>query len=81
MIKVKGFSYHVEKDKDVIDYIKTKPNGSRYIKDLIRKDMSKDSIEEIVKKEIEKYLKGKNIADKKVVANVDTQNIMDILSM
>lgn len=32
---------HNEKDKDILEYMKSIPNKRKYIKELIRKDMNK----------------------------------------
>lgn len=75
MRRTKGFSYDPKNDNDVIEHIKKQPNGSRYIWDLVRKDIKNNNIESIIKRHIEKYLKdiehtrqddaikGKNILD------------------
>jgi len=81
MKKVKGFSFDTEKDKEILEYIEKQPNMSSYIKELIRKDMRKESIDEIVRKQIEKYLEGFEIKKKDNDTNINTASIMDILRM
>lgn len=83
MLKVKGFSYDTDSDKDVIAFIDSKPKGSRsqYVWHLVRKDMNSESIESIIKKEIEKYLEGVEIKGKETSVPINTTGIMDILSM
>lgn len=81
MKKVKGFSFDTEKDKEIIEHLEKQPNMSSYIKELVRKDMNKESIEEIVRKQIEKYLQGFEIKRKDNDTNINTASIMDILRM
>lgn len=78
MKKVKGFSYDTEKDKQIIDHIEKQPNGSHYIWELVRKDMQGSSIEEIVRREIQKYAKDINF-EKKI--EIDTNEIMRIKNL
>lgn len=81
MLKVKGFSYDIETDKDVIDHIKTQPNGSRYVWNLVRKDMNKESIEVIIRREIDKYLEGVEIKSKERTVEINQEELMNILQM
>lgn len=71
--KTKGFSYDPEEDMDVIDHLDKQPNFSLYLKELVRKDMKNNSIEEIVKRQIEKYLQGMNLS-----AGINNKNTMEI---
>lgn len=83
MTKVKGFGYHVIDDADVIAHIDKQPNKSRYIWDLVRKDMSElDDIDIKIKKCIEKYLSSYEIKlkDKKEV-EINEDVIFDILNL
>lgn len=81
MRKIKGFSYDPEKDKEVIEHINRQQNSSKYILNLVRKDMNKqeDMIEELVKKYIKKHL-GK-IETLQNDNEVDIEGIMNILEM
>lgn len=83
MRKVKGFSYHVKDDEEVIKYIESQPNQSQYIWNLVREDMnkSKDSkkIEQLVKKYVEKTLKDKEIEIKQNKSNKINKKEIDQL--
>jgi len=81
MRKTKGFSYDPEKDRDIINHINKQPNGSQYIWELVRKDMNSNSIEEIVKQQIEKYLHGINIPAGIKSIDIDKNDIKDILDL
>lgn len=92
MKKVKGFSYDTEKDKDIIDHIDDQPNGSKYIWNLVRKDIDNNQykIKEIIKEEITKQLNNYNLESnrnrkketiEKEKNTIDTQAITDILNM
>jgi len=82
MKKVKGFSFNTVDDKDIIDYLDEQTNQSGYIKELIRKDMKQNNIEEIVKKQIEKYLENLNLTTKKEeTVQIDTAEVMNILNL
>jgi hypothetical protein len=59
MTKVKGFTYDPVADKDVIDHIDAQGNGSRYVWDLVRKDMENNNLETIVQRLLNKYLNDK----------------------
>lgn len=73
---LKTFSF-TEKDKDVINRIEQEERGmqSRYIKELVRKDIKNSeekSIEQLVNDYIEKYLANKQISiDKKDKKDVE----------
>lgn len=82
--KVKGFSYHIEKDIDVIEYIKKQPNEANYIIGLIRSDMNKtdNDIEALVKKYVEELLRDKSIQfEDKKEGNISKDNIADLLNI
>jgi len=81
MRKIKGFSYDPEKEKDIVEYINSKANGSQYIWSLVRKDMSnqEDHIENLVKRYIDKHLKGVDRTEDKNV--IDVKDVNDILSI
>jgi len=81
--KVKGFSYDPIEDKDVIEHLNKQQNSSVYIKELIRKDMKNNSIEEIVRQQIEKYLQEHDISTG-IKGNgllMDAEEIKNILSL
>lgn len=82
MKKVKGFSYDTEIDRSVIEHIEKQPIQNKYIWNLVRDDMNKsdNEIEELVRKYVEKMLKGMDI--KKVEGNkVDINSVMDLLNL
>lgn len=56
MNKTKGFNYNIEKHQHIIEYIEKQPNQSQYILNLVEKDMKGTNIQELVKKEVDKYL-------------------------
>lgn len=62
MRKVKGISYNPIKDKEVMDHIDKQQNGSRYILNLVKKDMEVSNIDDYIKEQVDKHLK--EIADK-----------------
>lgn len=79
MKKVKGFTYDTEKDKDVIEYIEKQPNQSRYIWNLVRQDMNKNSLENLVRQYVEEILKEKNIKlDQKSITKNDIAQLLNI---
>lgn len=63
--KVKGISYHEKDEQHIIDYINNQlPNASRYIIDLVKKDMenTKEIInEEYIIKLVERILIEKGV--------------------
>ena len=85
MRKIKGISYETEKDKDIIKHIDKQQNGSRYVLDLVEKDMNKTDISTIIKREIDKYLRERNI--KEIEENTDAEvqinkdEILDIMGL
>jgi hypothetical protein len=83
MRKTKGFSYDPETDQDVIIHIDEQQNGSQYIWSLVRADMSENSIENIVKRQIEKYLQDHEITAGTINKDIklDTNEIKNILSL
>lgn len=83
MRKVKGFSYDPVEDKDVIEHLNKQQNSSVYIKELIRKDMQNNSIEEIVRQQIEKYLQELDISAgaKGNGLSMDAEEIRNILCL
>ena len=81
MIKVKGFGYDTEKDKNVIEHIQKQPHQANYIWSLVRQDMNKESIEEIVRKQIEKYLENMNLTKKEETVSIDTEEVLNILNL
>jgi len=81
MKKVKGFNFDTIKDRDVIEHIEKQPNQSSYIKELVRRDMNKEGIEEIVRKQIEKYLEGLEVKRKDNDMPINADSIMDILRL
>lgn len=81
MKKVKGFSYDTEKDKDLIEHIGKQPNYSQYIWSLVRKDMNKESIESLIQKEIQKYLDKFEINSQENEAEIDSNEVINILNM
>lgn len=56
MKKVKGFLFDTEEDKELLDHIESKGNQSNYIKILVKEDMKSESIQELVRLEVIKYL-------------------------
>lgn len=80
---VKGFSYHIIRDADVIEHIKKQPNEANYIIGLIRADMNEpDDIELLVKKYVEELLKNKNIKlDNKKEGNISKDSVADLLNI
>lgn len=62
MRKIKGFSYDEERDKEVIEHINRQQNGSKYIWDLVRKDMETGNLDDYIKNQVEEYLK--DVAEK-----------------
>lgn len=83
MRRTKGFSYDPEKDFDVMQHIAGQQNGSQYIWDLVRRDMSENSIEEMVRKQIEKYLQGMDLSagKEKDAMDIDANDIKNILDL
>jgi len=81
MRKTKGFSYDPKKDWDVINHINKQPNGSQYVWNLVRKDMQENDIEEIIKKQIEKYLQEINLPAGTKSINISKTDIEDILNL
>lgn len=87
MKKVKGFTYDVEKDKDVIEHINKQPNNSAYLIDLVRKDINRkdDLTLEIIRNEIKKYIENNvkfdsfDRVDSSNNLQEDLKNITDIL--
>jgi hypothetical protein len=81
--KTKGFCYDPVKDKAVIDHIDSQQNGSQYIWELVRKDMTENNIEEVVRKQIEKYLQGLELStgNNKKTIDINENDIKDILGM
>lgn len=81
MRKIKGISY-TEKDLDVIRHIEKQQNQSRYILNLVRQDMERKDLENIIAKKIEEYLdkielnKSDNSKEE-----INTESIKDILNM
>lgn len=61
MRRTKGFSYDIDKDKDVINHIDEQQNGSQYIWQLVRKDMKETNIIDVINNQIEKYLRNSEI--------------------
>lgn len=57
MNKTKGFNFDTEKDKDVLDHIEKQGNQSEYIKRLVRDDMKRNSLESIIRREVDRHLK------------------------
>jgi polyhydroxyalkanoate synthesis regulator phasin len=62
--KIETFSFHEEKDRDVIVFIQEmknrRQNASKYVADLIRKNMNKEEdIEAVIKRLINEALKDK----------------------
>lgn len=82
MRKTKGFSYDPAKDKDVMEHIR-RNGGSQYVWELVRKDMKANSIEDLIRRQIEKYLQGMNrLAGKeKIVMDIDETDIKNILDL
>lgn len=81
MRKIKGFAYDDIGDTDIIEHLKKQQNLSKYIRDLIRSDMSSNSIEMIVQKQIEKYLSNVEIKPQLKEDKISTSVISDILNM
>ena len=83
MRKIKGFSYNPNKDNDVIMHIDKQGNGSKYVWELVRKDMRSQSIETIVKKYVEEYLRNIELPSKasKQIIDIDTEEIKNILKI
>lgn len=64
--KIETFSFHIEKDADVIEHIQKlkseRKNASKYVAELIRKDLNTDeNIEDKIKRLINEALKDKSI--------------------
>ncbi|MTI47860.1 MAG: hypothetical protein FH761_08465 [Firmicutes bacterium] len=81
MNKVKGFSYDTKKHEKIIVYVESQQNQSKYIWSLVKRDMEKKSIEEIVKKEIQKALSNMKLDIKKEEPKIDPSEINSILAM
>lgn len=81
MRKTKGFSYDPIRDKDVINHIDKQPNGSQYIWSLVRKDMKENDFEELIKKQIQKYLQERNLVTGINTISIDKNDIEDILNL
>ncbi len=94
MKKVKGFSYDIEKDKEIIEHLDNQPiNNSRYILGLIKKDMEKETVKDIIKAEVEEYFSQLNLngassksctpIDQNIdqEADIDIDAINDIINM
>jgi hypothetical protein len=81
--KTKGFSYDPEIDKDVINHIDSQQNGSQYVWGLVRADMSENSIENIVNRQIKKYLQDHEITagSKEKDIKLDANEIKNILNL
>ncbi len=83
MRKTKGFSYDPEEDRDIIEYLDKQQNFSMYIKELVRRDMQQNDIEEIVRRQIEKYLQGMDLSAGRYrntmeISEIDIKNILDL---
>lgn len=59
MNKVKGFNFDTIKDKIVLQHIEAQGNQSQYIKELVKKDLENENMEELVKIHVEKVLEEK----------------------
>lgn len=81
MKRVKGFNFDTVEDREIIEHIENQPNQSSYIKELVRKDMNKESIEEIIKKQIEKYLEGFEMKSTEKSTQIDVSEIQNILQI
>jgi len=81
MKKVKGFSFNTINDKDVMDHLDEQTNQSGYIKELIRKDMNQNDIEEIIRKQIEKYLEGMQLKTHEEAMPIDTAEVLNIMNL
>lgn len=81
MRKVKGFNYDTEKHKHIIAHVDKQANGSQYIWSLVEKDMNQNSIEVLVRQQIEKYLKDLKLDINNPTENIDTGEIMSILNL
>ena len=81
--KVKGFTYDVIKDKDVIEHLNKQQNFSVYLKELVRADMKKEDIKTIIRAEIKKALKDIEIdtKDKKQEIELDVNEIGRIMGI
>jgi hypothetical protein len=81
--KTKGFSYDPEKDQDVMQRIADQQNGSQYIWELVRKDMKVNSIEDMIQRQIEKYLQGMSFlaGKEKIAMDIDANDIKNILDL
>lgn len=56
MKRVKGFLFDIQKDKDIIEHIEKQGNQSKYIKDLVKKDMESKDLSLLIRKEVDKHL-------------------------
>jgi len=78
---VKGFSFNTIEDKELLDHLDNQTNRSGYIRELIKKDMKENSIEELIKSQIEKYLEGIDIKTKEETVSIDTAEVLNILNL
>lgn len=84
MRKVETYSVDDVLDKDIIDFLKTLPNKSQYIKGLIRNDMMSDStLTKAQRAEVEsiiyKILENKQVQIKDQTEEVDSE-LLEALS-
>lgn len=82
MRKVKGFSYDPVKDQDVMSFLSKQTNQSQYMWDLVRKDMSNNDLESIIKKHIEIYLSKIDLSQSSYSSiEIDEDSVIDILKI
>lgn len=83
MRKTKGFSYDPETDKDVMEHIDKQQNGSQYVWDLVRRDIKENDIEEVIRRQIEKYLQGLELTAgyKKDSVDIDESELKNIMNL
>lgn len=58
MKRIKGFNFDTEEDKKIIEHIEKQGNQSSYIKELVKKDMEGNNLEELINKQVDKYLES-----------------------
>lgn len=83
MRKIKGFSYNIVDDADVIEHIEKQPIQSKYIWGLVRKDMKggDSDIEVLVKKYVSKLLKDKELVSNNSQQKVTNDAINNLLNI
>lgn len=84
MRKIKGISYDTNKDSYLINHIEKQQNQSKYILELVRKDMESKNIEILIEKKIKEIIGNIDLTVDKVESKLDkfdTSGIGDILNI